>query len=126
MPRGRSIFPVELVITEDSDRIGTANLQFVVEASPHPEDTIDGDAESAIPVLTALVERIEDAASEMQTLTATANTLPQGSNATASYDSDTNTLTLGIPTGRDGYLTDNTISFTDPDADGHIVISTAE
>lgn len=55
-------FPAELSITQGSTVIGTSNFIFNVERSPHPEGTIDGDAESLLPELTLLVERIEAAA----------------------------------------------------------------
>ena len=56
-------FPAELSITQGSSTvIGTSNFIFNIERSPHPEGTIDGDAESLLPELTLLVERIEAAA----------------------------------------------------------------
>lgn len=55
-------FPAELSITQGSTVIGTSNFIFNIERSPHPEGTIDGDAESLLPELTLLVERIEAAA----------------------------------------------------------------
>ena len=55
-------FPAELSITSNGNRIGTANFVMNIERSPHPEGTIDGDAESLLPELTLLVERIEAAA----------------------------------------------------------------
>lgn len=55
-------FPAELSITNNGNRIGTANFVMNIERSPHPEGTIDGDAESLLPELTLLVERIEAAA----------------------------------------------------------------
>lgn len=55
-------FPAELSITKNGNKIGTANFVMNIERSPHPEGTIDGDAESLLPELTLLVERIEAAA----------------------------------------------------------------
>lgn len=48
-------FPCELQITKDSDVIGTANFMFCVEASPHPDGTVDGDAEEVVNEIKALV-----------------------------------------------------------------------
>lgn len=55
-------FPAELSITNNGNRIGTANFVMNIERSPHAEGTIDGDAESLLPELTLLVERVEAAA----------------------------------------------------------------
>lgn len=55
-------FPAELSIVSGNVTIGTSNFIFNIERSPHPEGTIDGDAESLLPELTLLVERIEAAA----------------------------------------------------------------
>lgn len=52
-------FPCELRVTKDSDVIGTANFMFVVEASPHPDGVIDGDAEEVINEIKALVLQSE-------------------------------------------------------------------
>lgn len=52
-------FPCELRITKDSDVIGTANFMFVVEPSPHPDGTIDGDAEEVVNEIKALVLQSE-------------------------------------------------------------------
>lgn len=100
-------FPAELSITQGSTVIGTSNFIFNIERSPHPEGTIDGDAESLLPELTLLVERIEAAAEDVDekaelflNLSAEAETLPAGSPATASYSDGV--LTLGIPRGYDG------------------------
>ena len=52
-------FPCELRITKDSDVIGTANFMFVVEASPHPDGTVDGDSEAIVNEIEALVLQSE-------------------------------------------------------------------
>ena len=100
-------FPAELSITKNGNKIGTANFVMNIERSPHPEGTTDGDAETIIPELTLLVERIEAAAEDVDekselflNLSAEAETLPAGSPATASYSNGV--LTLGIPRGYDG------------------------
>ena len=51
---------------------------------------------------TAAKDAAQNAADAISNLTATATTLPEGSSATASYDSDTQILTLGIPVGATG------------------------
>lgn len=100
-------FPAELSIVSGNTTIGTSNFIFNIERSPHPEGTIDGDAETIIPELTLLVERIEAAAEDVDekaelflNLSAEAETLPAGSLATANYSDGV--LTLGIPRGYDG------------------------
>ena len=52
-------FPAELHIIDNSDVIGTANFMFVVEASPHPDGVIDGDAEEVVNEIKALVLQSE-------------------------------------------------------------------
>lgn len=52
-------FPAELHIIDNSDVIGTANFMFVVEASPHPDGTIDGDQEYIVNEIEALVLEAE-------------------------------------------------------------------
>ena len=116
-------FPAEAMITKSGTVIGTANFNICVERNPHPDGTTDGQSEEVIPELTVLVERIEAAAESIHDLNTTATTLPAGSSATATYNSQTNTIAFGIPKGMDGFLTDNTIYFTDPNSDGNIVIS---
>lgn len=51
---------------------------------------------------TAAKNAAQNAADAISNLTATATTLPEGSSATASYDSGTQILTLGIPVGATG------------------------
>jgi len=95
-------FPAELSITQGSTVIGTSNFIFNIERSPHPEGTIDGDAESLLPELTLLVERIEAAASSILDMEVEAETLPSGSQAAYSYDESLNKATFGIPQGEPG------------------------
>lgn len=92
-------FPAEIRITSGTDVIGTANFYLNGEKDPHPEGTTDGDAESAIPILTALVERIEAAAESIHDLSVDATTLSPGTAASATYDEETNNITFGIPRG---------------------------
>ena len=50
----------ELVVRESGKRIGSSNVRFDVERSPHPEGTTDGSAEQIIPVLTQILRQIEE------------------------------------------------------------------
>ena len=108
-------FQAELQITAGGNVLGTANFLMVGERNPHPDGTIDGQAGTVIPELTLLVERIEAAAESIQNLNVTAHELAYGSTPTADYDSDTNTIDFGIPSGQE-------LTFTDTDDDGDIVV----
>lgn len=108
--------PCEVSIAKSGDVLGTCNLVLDVEQSPHPEGTTDGQSESAIPVLTALVERVEEAASSIHDLTVEAETLAYNASATATFDDETDTLTIGVPRG-------GALSVTDPNSDGNIIIT---
>lgn len=92
-------YPAELKVEKSGVTFFTANFYMEGEASPHPDGTTDGDAESAIPVLTALVDRIEAAAESIHELTVDATTLSPGTAASATYDEETNNITFGIPRG---------------------------
>ena len=94
--------PCEIRITNGSTILGTANCMLVVEMSPHQEDTVDGDSATVIPELTLLVERIEAAAESIHDLSVSATTLAAGSDATANYDAEENSINFGIPRGADG------------------------
>ena len=95
-------FPAELKVVKNSVTLFTANFYMQGEATTHPEGTTDGSQETVIPELTQLVERVEDAASSVLDMTVNATTLAAGSQATYSYDEDTNTATFGIPQGEAG------------------------
>lgn len=95
-------FQAELQIIKDAVVIYTANFYMEGEANPHPTGTTDGSQETVIPTLTLLVERVEAAASSVLDMTVEAETLAAGSQATYSYDEDTNTATFGIPQGEAG------------------------
>lgn len=95
-------FPAEIRIIYNNNVIGTANFFLEGERDPHPEGTTDGDAETIIPELTLLVERVETAASSVLDMQVEVQTLAAGSQATYSYDEDTNTQTWGIPQGEAG------------------------
>ena len=111
-------YPAEIRITSGTDVIGTANFYLSGEKDPHPEGTTDGDAESAIPILTVLVERIEAAAESIHDLSVEAETLDYDEDASASYDGTNNKLTFGIPRGGE-------MTVTDPNSDGNIIITFA-
>ena len=49
----------ELVVRQGDDRIGSSNVRFDIEKSPHPEGTTDGSAEQIIPALTLILQQIE-------------------------------------------------------------------
>ena len=49
----------ELVVRQGDDRIGSPNVRFDIEKSPHPEGTTDGSAEQIIPALTLILQQIE-------------------------------------------------------------------
>jgi len=95
-------FRAELRITSGNVILGTSNFIMNVERSPHPEGTIDGDAEALLPELTLLVERIENSNARIESMTATATTLATGEDATAEYDPTNNQLVLGLPRGEQG------------------------
>ena len=63
----------ELVVRQGDDRIGSSNVRFDIEKSPHPEGTTDGSAEQIIPALTLLLRQIEedldDAEADIETMT---------------------------------------------------------
>lgn len=61
--------PAEIVLTADGARIGTANLLFTVEESPHPAGTTDGDTETA----RTLLEQMQAAVLAAQTAAASVN-----------------------------------------------------
>ena len=54
--------PCELRITSGSTILGTANCMLIVEESPHPEGTTDGDGEQIISEITLLLQRITEQA----------------------------------------------------------------
>lgn len=58
--------PCEIVLTNSGQRVGTANFVLAIEASPHPEGTLDGDAESA----QTLVEQMQAAVHDAETAAA--------------------------------------------------------
>lgn len=95
-------FPAEINITNEGMSVGTANFIMAGEKNPHPEGTTDGQAEEVIPELTQLVERVEEAASSVLDRQTVTNTLPAGSQASYSFDEETNTQTFGIPEGQAG------------------------
>lgn len=105
-------FPAELKVTKTGLTLFTANFYMDGERNTHPEGTTDGSQETVIPELTQLVERVEDAASSVLDMTVNATTLAAGSQATYSYDEETNTATFGIPKGADGSLASGVLAPT--------------
>ena len=105
-------FPAELKVTKTGLTLFTANFYMDGERNTHPEGTTDGSQETVIPELTQLVERVEDAASSVLDMTVEAETLAAGSDATYSYDEETNTATFGIPKGADGSLASGVLAPT--------------
>lgn len=63
----------ELVVRQGDNRLGSSNVRFDIERSPHPEGTTDGSAEQIIPALTLLLRQIEedldDAEADIETMT---------------------------------------------------------
>lgn len=64
--------PAELRLTYSGNNIGTANFIFGVEASPHPEDVTDGDAETAKDLMTRAEDAVTEAESAAQSAAASA------------------------------------------------------
>ena len=109
-------FAAELKVEASGITLFTANFYMNGEASTHPDGTIDGQEGSAIPILTQLVERVEDAAESIHDLSVEAETLAYNEDASATYDGDTNKITFGIPRGGE-------MAVTDSGSDGNIVIT---
>lgn len=63
----------ELVVRQGDTRIGSSNVRFDIERSPHPEGTTDGSAEVIIPALTQILTQIEadldEAEADIETMT---------------------------------------------------------
>ena len=113
----------EIAITYDNVRIGSGNGHLGIERNPHPDDITDGTAEHVVDEITALVVRAETAAASIHNLSADAETLAAGSDATVVYDEEENALHFGIPRGYDGFLIEGAIGFTDNNAEGNVVIT---
>ena len=94
--------PSEVRLTKDGVSLGSLNVILHVEKTPHDVNVTDGSPETIVPEITELVERAEAAAEILLDCSATATTLPAGSNATASYDVDNGVFTFGIPRGNKG------------------------
>lgn len=58
----------ELVVRQGDNRLGSANVRFDVERSPHPEGTTDGSAEQIIPELTRILLQIEEDLEKVEVL----------------------------------------------------------
>lgn len=112
----------ELVITssDESQVFGTSNFILDIEKNPHPDNTTDGNAETAI-ALTARITALESAVGDIDDLETAANNLVEAINEVANHsaggqpvavtlasdmtDTDTIYLYLGDEEGYDyGYL----------------------
>ena len=112
----------ELVITssDESQIFGTSNFILDIEKNPHPDNTTDGNAETAI-ALTARITALESAVGDIDDLETAANNLVEAINEVANHsaggqpvavtlasdmtDPDTIYLYLGNEEGYDyGYL----------------------
>lgn len=113
----------ELVVRQGDNRLGSSNVRFDIERSPHPEGTTDGSAEVIISELTVLVERAEAAAESVHGLTVSSQTLDASEQAYANYDEENNHIEFGIPKGYNGYEIEGTIGFADSSSNGDIVIT---
>lgn len=113
----------ELVVRQGDNRLGSSNVRFDIERSPHPEGTTDGSAEVIISELTILVERAEAAAESVHGLTVSSRTLDASEQAYANYDEENNHIEFGIPKGYNGYEIEGTIGFADSSSNGDIVIT---
>lgn len=89
-------FPAELKVVDGSVTLFTANFNMEGEASAHPEGTTDGDIEHILP----------------QFMSVNVETLAAGTDATYSYDPETNSATFGIPQGANGSLASSVLAPT--------------
>lgn len=90
----------EIRIVQGNTVIGTTNVVLSIEPNPHPDDTTDGQREPLINELTAILEDITEQIDRFTGLSAEAETLQPGSEATASYQDGV--LTIGVPQGEVG------------------------
>lgn len=90
----------EIRIVQDGTVIGTTNVVLSVEPNPHPDGTTDGRREPLVNEITALLEQITEQIDRFTGLSAEAETLQPGSEATASYQDGV--LTIGVPKGEKG------------------------
>jgi len=90
----------EIRIVQGDTVIGTTNVVLSVEPNPHPDDTTDGRREPLVNELTAILEDITEQIDRFTGLSAEAETLQPGSEATASYQDGV--LTIGVPQGEVG------------------------
>ena len=77
--------PAEVRITNSGtgERIGSANIWIDIEPDPHPDSTIDGNADEIIPELTVLIRQIEADIDTADTKIATMETLASDTEAMA-------------------------------------------
>lgn len=91
--------PAELRLTYSGNNIGTANFIFGVEASPHPDSVIDGDAETAKDIMTRAEEAVTEAETASQNATSAAERAEAAAEAAAQAGIDATGATAGqVPT----------------------------
>lgn len=69
--------PAELIVTDGSTVIGTANFVMYVEPAAHPEGTTDGDAETARDLMTRATAAVEQAEAAAEQAEASAEAISQ-------------------------------------------------
>lgn len=75
--------PAELIVTDGSTVIGTANFVMYVEPAAHPEGTTDGDAETARDLMTRAQAAVEQAEAEADRAEEAAESASQAGISTA-------------------------------------------
>lgn len=91
--------PAELRFKLNGEDIGSANLVFSVEASPHPTSVIDGDAETAKDIMERAEDAVANAEASAQTATEAAESAEASAAAIAQAGIDTTGATAGqVPT----------------------------
>lgn len=102
--------PAELRLTYNGTNIGTANFIFGVEASPHPDDVTDGDAETARDLMTRATEAMLGAEAAADEAEASAQSAAASAEAAAQAGLDTTGSENGqVPTadGQGGWSWQN-------------------
>jgi hypothetical protein len=85
--------PAELIVTDGSTVIGTANFVMYVEPAAHPEGTTDGDAETARDLMTRAQAAVEQAEAE-------ADRAEEAAESAAESASQTGISTAGATAGQ--------------------------
>lgn len=74
----------ELVVRKEDIRIGSSNVRFEVERSPHPTGTTDGKADEIIPALTRLLVQVQEALADAEEDVETMKELKEATETAAS------------------------------------------